>query len=211
MGTIHCWSLPTTRENPCILCADGATAGNDFAPYAEIGYLKPCEVFIEYYRFLDAENSICSWKRWEEALCCPTEHTNPCNICPDGATAADDYIPFAEAGEPFSCKKNIDTFKLIEAESEYCSEFGPIYNVGCCPNVMVAASTTVEEISTAATPTASTAATTIFTTGATTTSAAFTSPDAATTSVTGNVELITSGGVIVSHSWSFRSILFGVV
>jgi hypothetical protein len=26
------------------MCADGATAGNEFAPYAEIGYLKPCAI-----------------------------------------------------------------------------------------------------------------------------------------------------------------------
>ncbi len=139
------------------------------------------------------------------------DYTNPCNICPDGATAADDFIQFAESGQLTTCKSNIDFFKLIEAESYVCSKFGPYDKVGCCPNdVSVTTSTTVEEISTAATTSANTATTTSITTSATT-SAASISPDATTTSATGNAdqsttvatsspstEPITSGGVTVS-------------
>jgi hypothetical protein len=201
---------PTTPENPCIMCSDGATAGDDFALYAEFGYLKPCKVYIDEYKFVDAESTICASRSFEEALCCPTTPTNPCNICPDGATAADDFIPFAESGQLTTCKSNIDFFKLIEADSYVCSKFGPYYKVGCCPNVSVTTSTTVEVISTAATTTANTATTTSITTSATT-SAASISPDATTTSATGNAdqsttvatsspstEPITSGGVTVS-------------
>ena len=191
---------PTTPpENPCIMCSDGATAGDDFAPYAEFGYLKPCKVYIEEIKFVDAESTACASKSFEEALCCPTAPTNPCNVCPDGATAADDFIPFAESGQLTTCKSNIDVFKLIEAESYVCSKFGPYYKVGCCPNVSVTTSTTVEEIITAATTTANTATTTSITTGATT-PAASTSPDDATTSATVTSELTTTTATAASST-----------
>ena len=210
---------PTTPENPCIVCPDGAIAGDDFAPYAEFGYLLPCKEIIEDYKFLEAESAFCAWRSLDEALCCPTAPTIPCNICPDGITAADDFIPFAESGEVMTCKQNTDTYKLIEAEAEYCSGLAPIYKVLCCPNVTVTTSTTVHEISTAATPAASNAAASIFTTGATT-SAATISPDDATTSATVTSELTTttataasstepipSGGVTVSGFGGFAYIL----
>jgi len=203
------YCCPSTLENPCNACPNGITAGDDFMPYAEIGYLIPCKVIIEDYKFFDAENPECAWKNWDEALCCPTTPENPCNICPDGLTAADDFFPF---GDSQTCKQNFDNFKLIEAESEACTEWGPFDKVGCCPNVTVTTSTPVEETITAATTTATT-----LTTDATT-STASTSLDATSTSATSDSELTTtaatlvtstepmpSGGVTVS---GFRGFLF---
>jgi hypothetical protein len=160
-------------------------------PYAEIGYLMPCKELIEEYKFLDTENSECAWKDWEEALCCPTTPENPCNICPDGLTAADDFFPF---GDLQTCKQNIDNFKLIEAESELCAELGPGYKVGCCPNVTLITSTTVEETITAATTIATTSTTDA------TTSTASTSLDATSTSATSDSELTTTTSTLVTST-----------
>ena len=190
MGTRTCWwchCCPTTPENPCIVCNDGTAASVNFALCAESRYLKPCKVCIKQYKFIDAENTFCIRRSWEEALCCPTTPANLFNIFPDGTTAADDFIPFAEEWEHFSCKQNIDTFKLIETESEFFSS-----------NLIQSSRLGVAQLCVgdyvyycwknqycAATPTPSTATTTIYTNGATT-SAASTSSDAATISATGN-------------------------
>jgi hypothetical protein len=159
-------------------------------PYAEGGYLVTCKELIEEYKFLDAENPECAWKDWEEALCCPTTPENPCNICPDGLTAADDFFPF---GDSQTCKQNIDTAKLIEAESKECTEVGPFYEVGCCPNVTLITST-VEETITAATTTTTTSTTdaTIYT--------ASTSLDATSTSATSDSELTTTTATLVTST-----------
>ena len=147
------YCCPKTLDNPCNMCPNGATSGEDFAPYTESGYLKTCKVYMEQYKFLQAEGSDCAWSDWEEALCCPTTPKDPCNICPDGLTAADDFYPFS--WDLMTCKQNIDTFKLIESDSKTCNDWGPQYKVGCCPSVTEATSTT---------NTASTASTTTFTT-----------------------------------------------
>ncbi len=192
----HC--CPTTLENPCIMCPDGATAGDDFMPYAEGGNLIPCKAIIEEYNFVDAGNFLCDkWKTWDEAGCCPTAPKNPCNICPDGLTVADDFFP---PGESQTCKQNIDTLKLIETDSEICSKDGQYYKVLCCPNVTVTTSTTVAETSTAATTIARNAAATGLTSGATTTdtttSTASTSSGATSASATGNSELTTTTATV---------------
>ena len=155
------YCCPKTLDNPCIMCPNGATSGEDFAPYTESGLLKTCKNYIDEYKFIQDGSSDCPWRKWEEALCCPTAPKNPCNICPDGLTAADDFYPF---GDLMTCKQNIDTFKLIETDSEVCSDWGPFYKVACCPSVTETTATTIEETSTAATNTASTVSTTTFTT-----------------------------------------------
>jgi hypothetical protein len=40
-----------------IACPNGLTVGDDFAPYRDIGYLKPCSKIIEQYQFLDEGHS----------------------------------------------------------------------------------------------------------------------------------------------------------
>ena len=185
------YCCPTTLENPCIACPNGITAGDDFMPYADGGNLAPCKVIIEDYKFFDAENPECAWKNWDEALCCPTTPENPCNICPDGLTAADDFFPF---GDELTCKQNIDVFKLIEAESEACSKWGPAYKVRCCPHVTVTTSNPVVGTNTAATTTVTTLTTDAIT------STASTSVDATSTSATSDSELTTTTATVVTST-----------
>jgi hypothetical protein len=188
------YCCPTTIENPCVACPNGITAGDDFVPYAGIGYLKPCSKTIEDLRLLDAEHSLCgAEKEWEEALCCPTTPKNPCDICPGGLTAADDFFP---PGDGQTCKQNIDTLMLMETESVACSEWGPFYKATCCP-----------EASTAVTTTSSTASTDSTSSGATFTSATGNSELIATTAtVIPSTEPIPSGGVIVFELRGFAFI-----
>jgi hypothetical protein len=176
---------PTTFENPCIACPDGITAGDDFVPYAEVGYRKSCKEIIEEYQFYDAWNSFCAEKDWDERLCCPTTPKNPCIICPDGLTAADYFVP---PGDSQTCKQNVDTFKLVEIDSNPCIEWGPYYKALCCRNL--------KETSMAATTNTGTSTTTTLTTDATT-SAASTSSDATSTTATDNSGLTSTTATVV--------------
>ncbi len=86
-----------------------------------------------------------------EFFCCPTPPENPCNICPDGATAGDDFDPL---GGGDTCMYFITQAKQHENSSVFCREF-EAYEIYCCPGVT--ANTTavpVEETITYATATA---------------------------------------------------------
>jgi hypothetical protein len=191
---------PPPLENPCIACPNGITAGNDFAPYAEGGYLVSCKELIDFYGDFDVESDECLEKNWDEALCCPTTPVNPCIICPDGLIAPEDFFPFRDSQ---TCKGNIDTGKLIETESKACKEWGPYYEILCCPDMTITTSTNVEGSSTAAT-TASTATTTTSTTDATT-SMDSTSSDATSTFATGNSELTPTTATVIPSTESIPS------
>jgi hypothetical protein len=189
---------PTTVEDPCIACPNGITVGDDFAPYAGSGYPMPCSKIIEQVQFLDAGHSLCVYRDWDEALCCPAAPKNPCNICPYGITAADDFFP---PDELQTCKQIIDTLMLIETVSDTCSDWGPSYKVLCCPIITVTATSVIEETSTVATPTgiAITASTS---SGATSTSV-MENPKLTTTTT----EPTSSGGVTVSELTGFAFII----
>ncbi|KAL3812113.1 hypothetical protein ACHAXA_009372 [Cyclostephanos tholiformis] len=174
----------TLPENPCIACPNGITAGDDFAPYAGNGYLKPCSKIIDEFRFLDAGHFYCgAEKDWEEALCCPTTPKNPCDICPNGLTAAEEFFP---PNDGQTCKENIDTLMLVETDSKACSDWGQFYKVLCCP-----------ETSNAAATTASPATTTTLAT-ATSASVASSSSDATSTPATGSSQLTTTVATAVA-------------
>ncbi len=74
-----------------------------------------------------------------EATCCFTEPEIPCNICPDGATVADDYVP-ENLILGWSCSSVIESAKRFESESDAC-ELHEIDEKNCCPSVMTTTST----------------------------------------------------------------------
>jgi hypothetical protein len=135
-----CPSNLSAPENPCVACPNGISVGDDFAPYAGSGNLVPCSKMMEEFLLVDSENFICgAEKEWQEALCCPTTPKNPCNVCPDGLTAADDFFP---PDDWQTCKQNIDTLLLMETESMACSDWGPFYKATCCPKASTASTST---------------------------------------------------------------------
>ncbi len=195
------WCCPAPLENPCVACPDGITVGDDFAPYADGGYLVSCKELIEGFSLSETESDECLEKNWDEALCCPTAPKNPCIICPGGLTAPEDFIPFFDSQ---TCKQNIDTAKLIEAESKACKESGPYYEILCCPDMTMTTATNFNGSSTAAT-TAGTATTTTSTTDATASPVSESAPDATSTSAAGNSELTTTTATVAPSKVSNSS------
>jgi hypothetical protein len=150
----HC--CPTAADNPCIICPNGATAGDDFAPYASLSSDETCKEIIEFTKNFETGSEYCELSELDESFCCPTVSENPCIICPGGITAGDDFVADF-GGFRMTCKLLIDSLAHFDIESELCFQFAPYYEDACCPAGTTVDATTVipvEETSTAATATA---------------------------------------------------------
>jgi hypothetical protein len=126
----HC--CPTVANNPCTICPDGATAGEDFLPYLDDN--RTCKDLINAALTFDAESEMCLvWAKKDEYECCPSNTTtfneDYCNICPNGITAGDDIEPWSRRGD--TCKDQVEEAKLYENGSVGCN-FYKGYEVSCC-------------------------------------------------------------------------------
>ena len=123
---------PTVASNPCIICPDGATVGEEIVPYTGDG--KTCEDIINTTLTFDAESEMCLvYAKQNEYKCCPGSTTainDYCNICPDGITAGDDFIPWSSFD---TCKQLVQNAKVYENGTVGCN-FHKGYEVSCCPN-----------------------------------------------------------------------------
>jgi len=118
---------PQAINNPCTMCPNGIVPidehpfieyiGDDQADQAENH--ASCAPSIAYYaQIYEADSSIClDTKPNMEMMCCPTEHENPCLICPSGITvSADDEIYD-------QCNQNVQIAKVLEAGTEDCGGY----------------------------------------------------------------------------------------
>jgi hypothetical protein len=103
-GTYCC---PTTPDDPCTLCPNGVTVADDYEPYND-GYT--CADWVEYYATdFNAKSDTCTveWVASDiESRCCPTVANNPCTICPDGATAGKEFVPYTQSRKCAMCMPN---------------------------------------------------------------------------------------------------------
>jgi hypothetical protein len=126
---------PTVLDNTCIICPNGTNAGGDFAPYADDGDLRTCLDLIDEAKLHEKGSDDCGWSELHELYCCFTAPEDPCIICPDGATAGDDYVP-EYAGNSVTratCKDIIELAKRFESDSDACG----LYDIDvayCCPS-----------------------------------------------------------------------------
>jgi len=121
---------PPPPDNPCIICPDGATAADDFIPYAAMGFT--CSELIDFVKLHETNSDVCT-PEIDEAYCCPTAAENPCIICPAGAAAGDDFLPYG-IGSNDTCKQLIDFAKNFETGSDWCG-LSEIDESFCCPTV----------------------------------------------------------------------------
>jgi hypothetical protein len=120
---------PPPPEDPCIICSNGATAPDDFIPYASAGVFMTCPELIEYSKTFESSDPFCT-PEMDEAKCCPPPPEDPCIICPNGATAAEDFIPYTNIG---NCEQLIDFLKLYESSDPFCT--AEYDEAMCCPTV----------------------------------------------------------------------------
>jgi hypothetical protein len=125
----HC--CPTEANNPCIICPGGASFGDNFVPYTNDE--RTCKDIIEADLTFDAESEMCLvYAKEDEYRCCPSSTTvfnDYCNICPDGATAGEDFVPWSVSA---ACKELIELAKLFENVSVGCNYYKG-YETSCCP------------------------------------------------------------------------------
>ena len=131
-----CFNAP---ENPCITCPDGitATGGDDFAPYADSGDLRTCAELVDLAMLFESGSYMCGYSEIDELSCCPTVPEDPCIICPNGATAGNDFIPYAEEGGTTSCSDLIEGVSLFETGSSFCGVQGDMYESYCCSTASI--------------------------------------------------------------------------
>ncbi len=130
MMTTSTLGAGTGGDNPCIICPDGTAVG-DFAPCTDDGDLRTCADLIDEAKLFDAGSYDCGWFEFDETECCFTPPQNPCIICPDGATAGDDYVP-EYAGNSMTCLELINSSLDFESGSDACGLFD-IDAAFCCP------------------------------------------------------------------------------
>jgi len=74
----------STNDNTCIICPNGATAGDDLAQYSDFGDPTTCAEIIDSAKLFENGPKDCGWAEMYKLDCCPTEPENPCIICPNG-------------------------------------------------------------------------------------------------------------------------------
>ena len=123
--------------DPCLVCRDGATAGDDFAPFATDGLNASCADLIEEIKVIESGSEACMCGCFEDvrSMCCPgTPLENPCIVCSGGITAGDDFAPYAESlRDPTTCKQFVNDSAAIGAGSESCAETQDMIEPFCCP------------------------------------------------------------------------------
>jgi hypothetical protein len=122
-----------TNDDLCTVCPNGATAGDDYTPYADIGDFTTCGEIIELAKEYKIGSEDCANAEMYEVLCCFAVPVNPCIICPNGATADDDFAPYANIGDPSTCAEIFEVYPLFESSSDVCGVFGKVDESYCCP------------------------------------------------------------------------------
>ena len=85
--------------DPCLICPNGATADNDFRPYA--GWDQPlnatCDDLIEAIKAIEAGSVACKEGAFENirSMCCPDTppENDPCIVCSGEITAGEYFVP----------------------------------------------------------------------------------------------------------------------
>ncbi|KAL3808209.1 hypothetical protein ACHAXA_001197 [Cyclostephanos tholiformis] len=142
---------PKAADNPCIICPNGATAGEDFLPYGTSGSSQTCKELIDLAKNFETGSELCQLSEIDESLCCPTPAENPCEICPAGITVTEYAVNFGDFS--MTCDVLIEQMAHFAIDSDFCFQFGPKYEEACCPSETGDAITfiPVEETTTAAT------------------------------------------------------------
>jgi hypothetical protein len=100
-------------ENPCLICPDGAT----FHVLMGLTDHRKCKEIIDDATLFETGGLWCA--QYEELAglyCCPTTPENPCTLCPNGITVADDYELYNVFG--YTCLDTLDIIMQILMRSQ---------------------------------------------------------------------------------------------
>eukprot|EP00579_Thalassiosira_antarctica_P011605 CAMPEP_0201924994 /NCGR_PEP_ID=MMETSP0903-20130614/13937_1 /ASSEMBLY_ACC=CAM_ASM_000552 /TAXON_ID=420261 /ORGANISM="Thalassiosira antarctica, Strain CCMP982" /LENGTH=315 /DNA_ID=CAMNT_0048462595 /DNA_START=99 /DNA_END=1046 /DNA_ORIENTATION=+ len=116
--------------NPCSVCPDGATAGDDFTLDSDSEDSVTCGQMIEYAKMIETGTDMCAGLQGAEMVCCPSPAENPCPICSEGLTVDEGtVIPDADG---ITCGDLVGYALNTEEDAEMCDDFKGVESV-CCP------------------------------------------------------------------------------
>ena len=137
------YCCPDPNIQPCTICADGITAGEDFVlPGSD----ETCKMIVDQdlgFIVLEGDES-CEMMKMNERYCCPKVQENPCPFCPNGISVSGDLKPFD--GDDVTCKDIVDMISTVDADSDMCKGI-PDLNP-CCPDDDVSTPSAPSEVST---------------------------------------------------------------
>ncbi len=119
-------------ENPCVICPNGATAGDKLVPGADVGALTTCKQLIKGAPLVETGTLLCASYGFYAggAMCCPplTPPQDPCTLCFNWVTVADDIA--IRYGCSYITTGLLSQFEL---ESDMRTFIGVSYEFICCP------------------------------------------------------------------------------
>lgn len=133
----------TANEDGCKICEDGITVGENFIPdFGDDSADATCEQIVALTSQVFSEGDEgCKASKANEIACCPQVQANPCLICPNGISVAEDLQPFLEDQDEITCKELVDTFKNFDKDDVICKlslqETAETENP-CCPSSVTA-------------------------------------------------------------------------
>jgi len=126
---------PSEDREPCTLCPNGITVGDDYVPTDFGG--NSCKELVDLTALtLTKDDESCEGSKIIEVYCCPTVQENPCLICPNGLSVEKEEFEFADDGT--TCKEIVDFYMALDANSGLCLEaLGAVAEEEinpCCPS-----------------------------------------------------------------------------
>jgi hypothetical protein len=118
-----------------LICPDGATEGVDFAPFEDWKDPITCKELIDNAKLFETGSFWCAQYEFAGAFCCPTTPDDPCTLCPNGVTVADDYEPYNDG---YACAAWVEYYAAnFDAKSDTCNVGWSASNIDshCCPSV----------------------------------------------------------------------------
>jgi hypothetical protein len=123
-------------ENPCLICPDGATVGDDYVPYPSTDPIT-CKEIIDNAKLFETGSLWCAEYGRAGMYCCPTTPDDPCTLCPNGITVADDINGSfgCTYDDGVTCSDELDFYANFDAESDTCTiGWGAHIESRCCPS-----------------------------------------------------------------------------
>ena len=100
-------------ENPCLVCPDGATADNLYELWEDP---ITCKELIDNAKLFETGSLWCARYEYAGLICCTTTPDDPCTLCPNGITVADDYELYNVFGD--TCLDTLDIIMQILMRSQ---------------------------------------------------------------------------------------------
>jgi hypothetical protein len=77
-----------------------------------------CKEIIDDAKLFETGSFWCAHYEYDGAFCCPTKPEDPCILCPNGITVADDYEPYNDGN---TCLDWLDYYAAnFDAELVHC-------------------------------------------------------------------------------------------